>query len=83
MLEGKIIMSFKDDKTVNLPVQNFSFDTIDVDIVSHVAKTFGFKFTTYGKKKFTLIKSGVHMGGYTGNLKECYAYLMGYQAKNG
>jgi hypothetical protein len=69
-------------KMINtLPIEKFSFDKVTIDRCNYVARIFGFKFIPIGKRNYQLFKEGVHMGGYQGTLKECYAYLMGWQAK--
>lgn len=64
-----------------LPIQKFSFDKVTIDTLLFVSKSFGFRLIPIGKSKYQLSKDGVHMGGIQGTMKECYCYLMGWQAR--
>jgi hypothetical protein len=65
-----------------LPIKKFSFDKVTIDNVCYIAKAFGFRFIPIGKSNYVLTNDNAHLGGYKGTLRECNAYLMGWQAKN-
>lgn len=64
----------------NLPIEKFSFGKATLDTVSFVARAFKFRFIPIGRSRYQLYREDIHLQGFQGTLKECYAYLMGFQA---